>query len=97
MRPDRRKGPDLHEPGRCEAYRYPAPAQAPAARGDPVNGYRWRGQTPRHEAARQWADAQWEHDQRVKAQALRRGRAAPEAPSPASGAAQAIQPRGEAA
>ena len=54
-----------------------------------MSGYHWRGHTRRHEAFRRWADAQWEHDQRVHAQSHRRGRAAPEAPSPAAGAAQA--------
>ena len=40
-----------------------------------MSGYRWRGTTLRHQAQRQWADAQWEHDQRCKAQRQRRSAA----------------------
>lgn len=41
-----------------------------------MSGYRWRGSTPRHEATRRWADAQWEHDQRRDGQARRQERVA---------------------
>jgi hypothetical protein len=61
-----------------------------------MSGYRWRGWTPRHEALRRWANAQWEHDQRSRAQATRRGRVAPEVPSPASGTTQPTHPNQEA-
>ena len=47
-----------------------------------VSGYRWRGTTRRCQAYRRWADAQWEHDQRVTAQRGRRGRAVVDVPSP---------------
>ena len=36
-----------------------------------MSGYRWRGNTARHEAARQAADAQWEHDQLIAGQQRR--------------------------
>ena len=55
-----------------------------------MSGYHWRGHTPRCQAARRWADAQWEHDQRVTAQQGRR-KAAPEPPSPGAGAARTWQ------
>ena len=35
--------------------------------------YRWRGWTPRHEALRQWADAQWQRDQHAEGQRRWRG------------------------
>ena len=62
-----------------------------------MSGYRWRGHTRRCEAYRRWADAQWEHDQRCAAQRNRQDRAAPEAASPAAGAARSWQTQAIAA
>jgi hypothetical protein len=62
-----------------------------------MGGYHWHGHTRRHTAYRRWADAQWEHDQRCRAQRGRKGRAVVDIPAPAPTTARTWQTQAIAA